>query len=95
MDNDPIPNIAEEPQGAKPLTENEIKVNNLLPLKMPKSQTKSIALRQFKLLGRTDRRKLQKLQSRNAFCHVNHLCVHCLQIVFLAWKNTCCDGNKA
>ena len=44
MDNDDIPNIAEESQGAEPLTENEIKVNNLPPLKIPKSQTKSIVL---------------------------------------------------
>ena len=84
MDNDDIPNIAEEPQGAEPLTENEIKVNNLPPLKIPKSQTKSIALRQFKLLGRTDHCRLQKVQSRSAFYYVTHLCIHCLQVIFLA-----------
>ena len=84
MDDDPIPNIAEEPPDSVPLSEEEIKTHNLPSLMLPKSKTKSVALQQFQQLGRTDRRRLQTITSRNAVYYVTHLCIHCLQDIFLA-----------
>ena len=85
--------LANIPTDAIPLTDTEILL--LLPVKYPRNVTKSPSLKQFQLLARNDRRRLITINSRGKSFNVTHFCIHCLKCIFISWKKTSYDSNKA
>lgn len=54
MEIDPTDDIAEVPPDAVPLSKEEIRTNNLPIIQIPRNKIKSVMLKQFKMLGKTD-----------------------------------------
>jgi hypothetical protein len=73
------------------------KLARLPAVHTPKSLTKSVYLQQFTQLFNDDPRRLKvPLQKRGSDKHVpSHVCVHCEELVYLTWKGTYFDSNKA
>ena len=73
------------------------KLARLPAVHTPKSLTKSVYLQQFTQLLNDDPRRLKvSLQKRGSDKHVpSHVCVHCEELVYLPWKGTYFDSNKA
>jgi len=85
--------VAEIPTDAIILTNEEIE--GLPVVHIPRNVTKSPSLKQFQLLRRHDRRRLITILSRGRSFNVTHFCSHCHKCVFLSWKKTSYDSNKA
>ena len=73
------------------------KLAKLPAVHTPKSLTKSVYLQQFTQFLNDDPRRLKvPLQKRGSDKHVHsHVCVHCEGLVYLTWKGTYFDSNKA
>ena len=73
------------------------KLAKLPAVRTHKSQTRSVYLQQFRQLQNDDPRRLKvPVQKRgNNKLIPSHLCVHCEELVYLTWKGTYFDINKA
>ena len=73
------------------------KLAGLPAVHTPKSRTKSVYLQQFTQLLNDDPRRLKvPVQKRGNNRHIpSHVCVHCEELVYLTWKGTYLDSNKA
>ena len=73
------------------------KLAKLPAVNIPKSRTRSVCLQQIRQLQNDDPRRLKDpVQKRGGNKHIpSHVCIHCEDLVYLPWKCTYFDSNKA